>query len=277
MNRKNNGKNKPAKKEKGKLSALFTVFYRYVLSFLACLLLLYFGLSLLLGLDDVGNLVGIAICLFYLFWIGTPFSIAKLKEKISANKVGKKIMLALTIFVAVCACYAIVVSGFMLNAANRAPQAADTTLIVLGCKVDGTSPSKSLYRRLLAAEAYLKENPKVNCVVSGGQGPNEGISEARCMYNYLTQNGIEPSRIHQEDKSTNTDENIRFSKSMIKQQNLSENITIVTDGYHQLRASIIAKKNGVTISGAVSANTPLEVLLSYWIREWIAIPVSLLK
>lgn len=259
------------------LSMLFSVLFRYVFSFVAFLLLLCFILPLFVGIVDIGNIFGIVICLFYIFWIGNPFFIAVLKEKISSYKVGKKFMLAFNLFIAFCALYALIVSGFMLDAADRPPQTQDTTLIVLGCKVNDTFPSKSLYRRLLAAEAYLKENPQANCVVSGGQGPNEDISEAQCMYEYLVEHGIDASRIYQENKSTSTDENIRFSKSLIQQENLSKNITVATDGYHQLRASIIAKKNGVTISGAVSAATPLEVLPTYWVREWLAIPVSLLK
>ena len=35
-----------------------------------------------------------------------------------------------------------------------------------------------------------------------------------------------------------------FSKDIIEVNNLGNNITIVTDGFHQYRASIIAKKLG---------------------------------
>ena len=55
------------------------------------------------------------------------------------------------------------------------------------------------------------ENPKLQCILSGGQGANEEISEAKCMYQYLASKGIDPHRLYQEDKSTSTRENILFS------------------------------------------------------------------
>ena len=61
---------------------------------------------------------------------------------------------------------------------------------------------------LVALNQYLNENPKLQCILSGGQGANEEISEAKCMYQYLVSKGIDPHRLYQEDKSTSTRENI---------------------------------------------------------------------
>lgn len=55
-------------------------------------------------------------------------------------------------------------------------------------------------------------------VVSGGMGDSENISEAEAMYRWLTDKGIDESRIYKEEKSTDTDENIRFSKEVIKEK-----------------------------------------------------------
>ena len=81
-----------------------------------------------------------------------------------------------------------------------------------------------------------------------------------------------------EDKSTNTDSNLINSYKIIEKNNLSENIAIATDGYHQLRARIIAnrqEKSGKV--GAVNAKPIKSVIVTYWVREWFAIPVELLK
>ena len=59
---------------------------------------------------------------------------------------------------------------------------------------------------------------------------------------------------------------------------LSENIAIATDGYHQLRARIIANRQGKSGKvGAVNAKPIKSVILTYWVREWFAIPVELIK
>lgn len=36
----------------------------------------------------------------------------------------------------------------------------------------------------------LNENKELNCILSGGQGDNEEISEAKCMYQYLVKKGM---------------------------------------------------------------------------------------
>ena len=71
-----------------------------------------------------------------------------------------------------------------------------------------------LRERLIAAQDYLDENPEAVCVVSGGQGADESMSEAQCMRTKTsTEHGIAPERIYMEDKSTSTRENIKFSGS----------------------------------------------------------------
>lgn len=172
--------------------------------------------------------------------------------------------------------YGIAVSASMVTAIVKTPE-PQSTVVVLGCKVNGKNPSLMLRKRLEAAYRYLEEHPDVPCIVSGGQGPNEGISEAQCMYDYLTEHGIDSSRIYMEDKSTNTDENIRFSQKIIEENKLNETLAIATDGFHELRAAIIAQKNGVETVGAIPANTPFYLLPTYWVREWFAIPVEMIK
>lgn len=161
--------------------------------------------------------------------------------------------------------YMLIASCFMFGAAVT-PPAKDATVVVLGCKVNGEELSLMLSCRLEAAYDYLEENPSAKCVVSGGQGYNEGISEAECMYRWLVEKGIDKERIYKEDKSVNTEQNIRYSAQIIKENGLNSNLAIVTDGFHELRASIIAKKQGYSC-GAVSADTPLYLLPTYAMRE----------
>ena len=112
---------------------------------------------------------------------------------------------------------------------------------------------------------------KMQSIVSGGKGSNEEISEAQCMYNYLTEKGIASDRIIMEDESTTTSENLEFSKKIIEEKGYNKDIAIVTDGFHEFRASMLAKKVGLNPTGSVSADTPLYLLATYHFRETIAI------
>ena len=88
-------------------------------------------------------------------------------------------------------------------------------IIVLGAHVAGTRLSKALLERTRRALRYLEENPETRAVLSGGQGQGEQISEAEAMYRYLTEHGIDGSRLILEDRSTNTKENLDFSLEKI--------------------------------------------------------------
>lgn len=257
---------------------ILRIIFRYIMTAVAFAMLVWFIFPFFINIKDVGNIVGIIICVCYILWATNPFFISAAIYFIKQKKVGKIILKILFVLAIAFAAYAVAASVVMGIFANRTPPTAkNTTLVVLGCKVDGNSPSKSLRRRLEAAYDYLTANENIKCVVSGGQGSNEIMSEAQCMYDYLTEKGIDKDRLYIEDKSTNTKENIIYTREIIEQNNLETEITIVTDGYHQLRANITAVKNNVNVAGAVSANTPLEILPTYWVREWFAIPVELIR
>ena len=149
-------------------------------------------------------------------------------------------------------------------------------VIILGCQVRGEEPSVMLKSRLDAALDVLRENPEAVCIASGGKGDNENISEAECMRRYLIANGIEDARIIVEDKSESTEENLAFSRVILDKLGISDNIMIVTSEFHQYRAAVYAKKNGLQ-TGSHSAKTPVWNLLNYWVREWATLAAAHIK
>ena len=160
-------------------------------------------------------------------------------------------------------------TGFIVNASRNAPT-EESTVIVLGCRVVGTQPSVMLKARLDAAYEYLAAHPDAPVIVSGGQGDDEEISEAQCMYNYLVEKGIAPERIYIEDKSTSTRENIAFAKAIIEEEGLYEKIAIATNDYHELRASLVADSEGLE-SSAISAKTQWHLLPKHYARELVGV------
>ena len=157
----------------------------------------------------------------------------------------------------------------ILSAIKAHPRQA-CTLIVLGCKVYGTKASLLLEERMDAAIAYLRANPDSKCIVSGGKGDDEGISEAACMQQYLICHGIPKSRIFMEDRSRTTQENLLFSSAIIKKQGLDPHLALVSNEFHLYRSLCIAKKLGFSAYG-IPAKTAWWLFPTYFTREILAI------
>ncbi len=95
------------------------------------------------------------------------------------------------------------------------PKDEQLTVMVFGCYVRGEEPGRTLTTRLDAALSLLKRYPNADCIVSGGQGSNEAISEAEAMRRYLVSCGIAEERITLEDRSTNTSENLEYTFAIL--------------------------------------------------------------
>ena len=215
---------------------------------------------------NIGNTAGMLACAALFF---TTIYWSKLIVLLSENKVFRITAIIITAIAVVLVILAIVISVFMLSAVNLPPP-ENTTVIILGCKVKGDRPSLMLSKRINAAYEYLSENPSAMCIVSGGQGSDEIMSEAECMKRELVKKGIVEERIIMENKSTSTDENLRFSLEKMQENGLSESVTIVTSEFHQLRAKMIASEY-FPESYAVSAPTAWYLLPTYWVREWFGV------
>lgn len=146
-------------------------------------------------------------------------------------------------------------------------------LIVMGAGVNGNVPSLSLLNRLQAAEKWLAENPEGIAVLSGGQGNGELITEARCMYDWLTARGIDPARLIMEPMATSSYENILYSLELIEAHggNPAGKVAIVSNDYHLCRIRLIAKELGCDPL-CVAARTPYFTLyVNYAVREAAAL------
>ena len=162
------------------------------------------------------------------------------------------------------------VSGVM-TAAACAPPPEGATVVVLGAALRGEQPSRMLAERLKTAATYLRDHPESSCVVSGGQNDDEIISEAEAMKRYLVGLGIEESRIYLEDRSTNTEENLRMSRDVVEREGLPDAVVVATQEFHQLRARIHAEEAGFEEIGALAARTPWYLFGGYWIRDFAGV------
>lgn len=237
---------------------------------LSAVLLVIFISPVFMGIFNIGNAVGIivsgSLTGMFVFW--KPFT--EFVKQLWNKPAGKIFLCIFTAIVSICIVIAVIISIFMIRAVNDPPEDENTTVVVLGCKVKDGRPSLMLKRRLDGAYKYLSEHESVKVVVSGGQGSDEAISEALCMRDYLVEKGISPERIFMEDKSTNTSENLEFSKKIINSEGLPEKVTLVTDGFHQCRAEMLAKKLDIDPYN-ISGYTSWYIVPVYWVREWFGI------
>lgn len=244
---------------------------RIILLGISLLGIVFFLSPMAFRIVNIGDLFGLACSVILLGFVIFNRQISGLLDVIDSHRAGKITLRILGGIIVLGVLYCFIISCFMIHAAHKKPETQPQAVIVLGCKVRGTAPSLMLSRRIRAACDILTENPEMIAVVSGGKGANEDISEAQCMYNELTRAGIAPERILMEDQSTSTSENLRFSKQILEEHGITGDLYIATDGYHEMRAQILAEKEGLAECYPVTAYTSWYLLPTYWVREWFGL------
>ena len=153
-------------------------------------------------------------------------------------------------------------------------------VVVLGAGVNGTQPSLSLRTRLDAALDYLEDNPDIPVVLTGGRGYGEAITEARCMYDYLTERGVDPNRLILEENAVNTAQNFSFSRSLLEEAGIDpaeDPVAVVTNDFHIYRARLLAVRQDYNYAFGIPARLPwIHLEINYYIREAFALVKTLL-
>ncbi len=202
---------------------------------------------------NIGNAFGAAVGVFVVL-DGILYN--KINHT-AATVINAMFLIGIIVFTAV---MIYVVGGTKMTAKN------ESTLIVLGCRVKWDRPSLALVERCRAAAKYMKKNKSAVAILSGGQGADENISEAQCMYDLMQSFGIDKSRLFIENKSTSTDENIKFCKKTIEKNGLSDNIAVATSEYHIRRALMICRRHGLNAK-AVPSKTVDYTKPPFYARE----------
>ena len=163
----------------------------------------------------------------------------------------------------------LICEGFVLRGfGSCAPEGLDY-LIVLGAQVREDGPSAVLKYRLDAAADYLRENESTLCIVTGGKGESEPLTEGEGMKQYLVKQGVDPSRVIVEDQARNTVQNIQFSKQLMTSPDASA--ALVTNNFHVTRATALARKQGLTNVYAIAAPSDPVYLPNNMFREFFGL------
>lgn len=162
------------------------------------------------------------------------------------------------------------ITGILIfRAGQPQPEVSCPYIVVLGAQVRESGPSASLQERIDAAYAYLTAHPDTIAIVSGGQGSDEPMSEAQCMFDELVAKGIAPERIFKEDQATSTWGNLTFSLDIIESITGSRpaSVGVVSSEYHLFRTGLQAKAYGLEIVGIPAKTGSFDRWLHYFVRE----------
>ena len=161
-------------------------------------------------------------------------------------------------------------------AARYEPEPDKDFLIVLGCgfRKDG-SPSPLLRGRLDRALRFAEKQEAATgkapiFVTSGGQGPDEVCSESACMKRYLLEQGVPEERILEEDRSTDTFENMKYSNAQIWKVNPQGKVAFATTNYHVFRSGLYARRVKMRAVG-MGADTKWYFWPNASVREFVGL------
>ena len=161
-------------------------------------------------------------------------------------------------------------------AARYEPDPDKDFLIILGCgmRKDGT-PSPILRGRIDKALDFRRRQlaqtgKDLVFVTSGGQGPDEVVSESACMKQYLMQQGIPEEQIIGEDRSTSTFENMKYSKEKIWAENPDGKVAFSTTNYHVFRGGLYARRVKMRAVG-MSSGTKWYFWPNAAVREFVGL------
>lgn len=245
--------------------------WRKILILLSLLGFLVFFCPVMGGILNVANMAAMTgfllLAAVFLLWPG----FLRLLRWFWGRCWGKILLLVLGVGTGALAVTLLVLFCLVATKLHAVPPEPCPTMIVLGCQVRGTTPSLLLSYRIQAAADYLTAHPETVAVLSGGIGSGEDISEAECMCRALTAKGIDPKRLYLEAESTNTQENLRFSKALMEREGLTGPVAVVSSDFHIYRALQMAEDIGLDAQGLAACSKYRFSTPTYMLREAMAL------
>lgn len=199
---------------------------------------------------------------------------------LSTNPVFIVLSTVIPLFLLLVLCYfecILAGTGILGWIAARAVPAYDKDyIIILGCSIDKRGGLLPLLRGRVnravrfAWEQEIATGKALRYVPSGGQGPNEIMSEGSAMGFYLMTHGAEEYEVIPEKQSRNTWENFYFSKKLIEEMTPHPKVAFATTNYHILRSGILANKAGLDAQG-IAGDTKWYFWPNGFVREFFGI------
>jgi uncharacterized SAM-binding protein YcdF (DUF218 family) len=139
---------------------------------------------------------------------------------------------------------AIIQHAYQFIEQPKLPMVSNPAIVVLGnrAKVKGT-PNVCMTGRVDIALDLLAQYSGNVLVLSGGEDPVEQSYESQIMATHALKKGFS-GRLIQENKSTTTFENLKYS-TLLLQENGVKTVIVVSEPHHLWRASLLAHAQGM--------------------------------
>ncbi len=231
----------------------------------------------------LGMMLGVLVCL------GTflPYALGEFLQRTTLvdvhNERGAALYIEMiaenTVLVTVTYLECVLLSTILLSvkAAKRIPAFDKDYILIHGCQLqkDGT-PTPLLRGRADRALEFARMQKEATgkelvFVPSGGKGADEVISEAESIRDYLLGKGVPADRILMEDRSSNTEENMRNSAALVREasRQAEPKVAFATTNYHVFRSGILAEQCGLHAEG-IGSGTRSYFWINAFVREFIA-------
>lgn len=164
----------------------------------------------------------------------------------------KRIIKFTAAFLAAILLYTLFCAASIVAYSNRDDAAPADVIIILGAGTDGKTPN-AVFRERLNHGIWLYENGYADYILlTGGLTPGNDHSDAWIAGQYVLEQGVPEEALLLEEKSTITQENLKFAKEIMDAEGLS-NAIIVSDPLHMKRSMLMAKDYEIE---ALSSPTP---------------------
>ena len=159
-------------------------------------------------------------------------------------------------------CGDFLMAGVLLSAlvaAKHKPAYDKDFIIIPGCSISkdgGLLPLLKARTNRAIRFAWDQERAvgkPARYIPTGGQGPDEIMSEGSAMEFYLLSHGAEQYEVLPEKKSKNTWENMLFAKEIADAEMPGAKVCFTTTNYHVLRSGMLARRAGLDAEGLASS------------------------
>jgi uncharacterized SAM-binding protein YcdF (DUF218 family) len=171
-----------------------------------------------------------------------------------------------------------VVSMVMVERAGRRDQAQEAdAIVVLGAAQYVGRPSPVLRARVDHAVSLWKRGLAPTLILTGGTGVGDTTSEAAVARKYAMSRGVPDRAIVVEIKGRTTSESMRAVARIMDDREQSS-VILVSDPFHMLRLSILARRFGLEPYTSPTRTSPItsnrEEHWKYMVSESVKVPLA---
>ena len=154
-----------------------------------------------------------------------------------------------------------------------------SAIVVLGAAQYVGRPSPVLRARLDHAIDLWRRGLAPRMIFTGGFGDRDTTSEAAVGQRYAIEHGVPPAAIMIENAGRSTSESLQ-QVAMLMESEPTPEVILVSDPFHMLRLSILARRFGLTPYTSPTRTSPISTnrreAWKYALAESIKVPVSFL-